>query len=202
MTRLENLIKEIHQLEEAVSEELRKTEKGLLYKVRNGKIFFEKDVLQRHRRVRLAIHKFLFQSPFLTIITTPVIYSLVFPAIFLDLMVQFYQAVCFPVYEIPKVNRADFVVLDRHKLKYLNWIERLNCTYCGYFNGVIAFVREVSARTEQYWCPIRHALRTRGTHRRYDRFLPYGDEEKFHERLEMIRAKLREENLADAQRTT
>ncbi len=193
-TKLANLLKEIHQLEEAVAEELRKTEKGLLYKIRNGRVFFEKDILARHRLGRMAIHKFLFQSPLLTVVTAPAIYSLILPALFLDLMVQFYQAVCFPVYEIQKVNRAEYVVLDRHKLKYLNWIERLNCVYCGYFNGVIAFVREVAARTEQYWCPIRHALRAKGIHPRYTQFLPYGDEDRFHERLEELRAKLREEN--------
>lgn len=110
------------------------------------------------------------------------------------LPIQAYQTVCFPVYEIHKVDRSKYVIFDRHKLRYLNGIERLNCIYCSYFNGVIAFVREVAARNEQYWCPIRHALRARGTHARHVRFLPYGDEEKFHERLEEIRTKLRQEN--------
>lgn len=46
-------------------------------------------------------------------------------------------------------------MLDRHKLSYLNSIEKFNGVYCGCANGLIAYVREITARTEQYWCPVR-----------------------------------------------
>jgi hypothetical protein len=29
----------------------------------------------------------------------------------------------------------------------------VNCVYCGYFNGLIAYVQEIAARTEQFWLP-------------------------------------------------
>jgi hypothetical protein len=57
------------------------------------------------------------------------------------------------VYRIPRVRRAEYLVVDRHHLQYLNGIERMNCLYCGYGNGVLAYAVEVAARTEQYWCP-------------------------------------------------
>lgn len=49
-------------------------------------------------------------------------------------------------------------------LSYLNAIEKLNCVYCGYGNGVIAYGREIIARTEQFWCPIKHASKAAGEH--------------------------------------
>jgi hypothetical protein len=52
----------------------------------------------------------------------------------------------------PKVRRSDYIILDRQKLRYLNSIERLNCAYCGYANGAIAYVQEIAGRTEQHWC--------------------------------------------------
>ncbi len=78
-----------------------------------------------------------------------------------------YQALCFPLYDIPKVRRSEYMLLDRHRLAYLNFLEKLNCEYCAYGNGVLAYVTEVAARTEQYWCPIKHALRMKSMHSRY-----------------------------------
>ena len=46
--------------------------------------------------------------------------------------------------------RGQYIVIDRHRLKYLNAIEKLNCVYCGYGNGVIAYARDIAGRTEQY----------------------------------------------------
>ena len=91
------------------------------------------------------------------------------------------------------MRRSDHVVFDRARLAYLNWIEALNCLYCSYANGVIAQVREIAGRTEQYWCPIKHALRTADPHRRYVQFLEYGDAEGYRSRLEALRDQLRQE---------
>jgi hypothetical protein len=106
---------------------------------------------------------------------------------FLDVFVMLYQVICFPVYGIPLVRRSDYIVLDRHRLKYLNWVEKCNCIYCGYFNGLMAYLREIAGRTEQYWCPIRHSRLPKSTHSRYDRFVDYGDAEGYRRELVEIR---------------
>ncbi len=54
-------------------------------------------------------------------------------------------------------------------------LEKLNCAYCSYANGVIAYVREIAGRTEQYWCPIKHARRAIGAYSHYAQFHDYGD---------------------------
>lgn len=127
------------------------------------------------RAFRARIRRMIDRSRPWEFITLPVIYCLIVPFAFLDVFVTIFQTICFPVYRIPRVRRAEYIRIDRHKLSYLNWLQKLNCIYCGYCNGVIAYVREVAGRTEHYWCPIKHASHTRDTHAHYDQFLPYGD---------------------------
>jgi hypothetical protein len=48
-------------------------------------------------------------------------------------------------------------------------------------------VTEVAARTEQYWCPIKHALRVKGVHSRSQHFFDYGDAEGYRRGIEQVR---------------
>jgi len=108
----------------------------------------------------------------------------------LDIFVTLYQALCFPIYGIAKVRRGDYIVFDRHQLGYLNFIERFHCEYCAYANGLIAYAAEITARTEQYFCPIKHARKILGTHSQYARFLEFGDSAEYHAKLEAFRLAL------------
>jgi hypothetical protein len=105
----------------------------------------------------------------------------------MDIWVMAYQAICFPIYRIPKVRRRDYLIFDRHHLAYLNTIEKINCAYCSYCNGAIAFVREVASRTEVYWCPIKHARRILGPHPHYLGFADFGDADGFRAKLEQMK---------------
>ncbi len=93
----------------------------------------------------------------------------------LDLAVALYQTVCFPIYGIPKVRRSDYLIFDRGRLAYLNAVEKVACIYCSYANGLLAYITEMAARTEQHFCPIKHARRDLRSHSRYAHMLPYGD---------------------------
>ncbi len=132
----------------------------------------------------------LIRLDLLTVLTSPIIYSLIFPAIILDIFVSLYQAVCFPVYGIKKVDRSKYILLDRHRLPYLSFVQKINCLYCGYFNGLIAYVREIASRTEQYWCPIKHALKAKKVHKRYENFAEYNNERDFRSRRDWLRESL------------
>ena len=127
------------------------------------------------RRQRVGLWSYVTRANAATAITAPVIYSVLVPFMVVDLWVTLYQAICFRAWGVKRVRRRDFFAIDRHQLAYLNGLEKVNCLYCSYANGVIAYVREIAARTEQYWCPIKHARRPRGSHERYESFLPYGD---------------------------
>jgi hypothetical protein len=104
---------------------------------------------------------------------------MVVPIAFLDLTMSIYQVICFRAYGIPRVRRRDYIIFDRHKLAYLNAVEKFNCVYCSYGNGVIAYVQEIASRTEAYWCPIKHADRTKTFMPRYARFSDYGSAETY-----------------------
>lgn len=127
------------------------------------------------------------------ILTSPVLYVLAVPLVLLDLAVTVYQTVCFPGYGIAKVSRSKYIIHDRHHLGYLNSIEKLNCFYCAYANGLIAYVREVAARTEQYFCPIKHLARRPMPHERYPNFFEYGDAQAYRKGLQQIREDLKKE---------
>jgi hypothetical protein len=185
--KIEELLEKIKRLDQELLGEIQKKEREFSYQIKKKRIRFEKDIRAQHRLLVKKIRVYLRETTLLTYLSIPVIWSLIVPALLLDLMISFYQAVCFPIYRIPKVRRRDYVVMDRHYLSYLNVIEKLNCAYCAYFNGVVAYVREVAARTEQYWCPIKHARKLNAIHNRYKNFFDYGDAASYREKVETVR---------------
>lgn len=123
-------------------------------------------------------------------ITGPVIYGMIFPLLIFDISITLYQLICFPIYRVKKVNRSEYIVFDRHHLSYLDFIERFHCSYCAYASGLIAYASEIVARTEQYFCPIKHAVKITGEHSRYRHFIRYGDVYDLKTRLEALRVAL------------
>jgi hypothetical protein len=170
-----------------VVEKLGEEIKSEFYELRKGKIWFSDEIKREHRRLKTSLARYVWHSRILAILTAPFIYGCIIPFALLDLFVSVYQAVCFPVYGIPKARRGDYIAIDRNKLRYLNAIEGFNCLYCSYGNGVLAFVVEVAGRTEQHWCPIKHARRTKNTHDRYAHFLPYADAAAYREQIDQVR---------------
>lgn len=144
------------------------------------------------RQHRAPLLSYVLRGDILTILTAPVIYSLIVPFAVLDAWVSLYQAVCFRAWGLVRVRRREFFIIDRYKLSYLNGLEKANCVYCSYVNGLVAYVREIAARTEQYWCPIHDGTPVRGRHDRYAGFAPYGDGAAYREMLPSLRAKLKQ----------
>ena len=128
-----------------------------------------------HPRTRTGFRAFITRTGLLSGLTTPVLYAQALPILLLDLCVTAYQWICFPIYGIERVRRGAYFAIDRHRLAYLTIVEKVNCTYCAYASGVIAYVREVTARTEAYWCPIKHRASVRDPHGLYADFFEFGD---------------------------
>jgi hypothetical protein len=188
--QITDLIDKIRALEGELDAELAKRSAELRIGLEHGRIAFEEELLRRHRELRQKLLPYLFGAHPLVMLVSPVIYAGIVPFLLLDLFVSLFQAVCFPIYGIAKIKRSDYFVFDRHHLAYLNAPEKLNCAYCSYANGLMAFAREIAARTEEYWCPIKHARRVIGTHARYALFDDYGDGEHYQARLAELRAAL------------
>ncbi|SDL46971.1 hypothetical protein SAMN05660337_3014 [Maridesulfovibrio ferrireducens] len=187
MNKIDVILGKIDDLERDLRGELRNVQNKFFYTVQERKVRFSADVKAAHREFAARWVDYVYDSGIWVILTLPFIWMPIVPALILDVTVWLYQLMCFPVYGIPRVKRRDYVVLDRHTLKYLNLIEKANCFYCSYFNGLIGFVREVGARTEQYWCPIRHARPVKSVHSRYRHFFQYGDAEGYRKGLAEVR---------------
>jgi hypothetical protein len=189
--RIRQMLDQMASLEEELATALQEHETTLLYQIKGKRVEFEESVRQAHRRLKTGFFRWLVTNRPQNLITGPIIYGMIFPIALLDLFVSFYQATCFPIYGIAKVRRADYIVFDRQQLEYLNFIEKFHCTYCAYGNGLIAYVSEVVARTEEYFCPIKHARKLRAMHARYARFLDYGDAADYEARLERYRVRMK-----------
>ena len=191
--RIRDLLTQIHALEDELATALHASEQRLFYQFKGRRIEFEDSIRATHRRLKRGVVTWLVTDRPQNLLTGPFIYSLIVPLLLLDLFVSVYQALCFPIYGIARVQRADYITIDRFQLGYLNFFERFHCAYCGYANGLLAWVVEIAARTEQYFCPIKHARRVLGEHARAQRFLEYGDAADYHGRLEAYRRALAEE---------
>ncbi|MFC5455600.1 hypothetical protein [Prosthecobacter fluviatilis] len=185
--KLETLLERMQSLEKEILRELQRKEMEFFYEVRQGRVRFTEEARAQHRLLLKRFTAYIRDSRFMILLTTPVIWSCIIPIVLLDVFMVVYQAICFPIYGIPKVKRSDYIRLDRRHLAYLNWAEKFNCEYCGYANGVLACASEVAARTEQYWCPIKHALRMKSMHSRYRFFFDYGDAQHYRQQLEKVR---------------
>ena len=189
--KISEIIEKIKALEAELEDEVQKRREEFFCDM-GKKIAFKDQILAEHRKNIQNVFIYLAKAPLLNLLTAPVIYAVIIPALLLDLFVSLYQAVCFPVYKIQKVRRGEYIVIDRHNLKYLNVIEKLNCLYCSYFNGLMGYAGEVAARTEQYWCPIKHAQNMRHMHSKYQNFFDYGDSEAFRKELSRLRDELKQ----------
>ncbi|MDP1655751.1 MAG: hypothetical protein Q8K91_06035 [Hylemonella sp.] len=190
--RIRDLLGQISALEGDLRTALHEQEQRVTFTIRGKRVEFEQSVKQAHRQLKTGFFHWLLTIRPLNLLTLPIIYAMIVPLLMLDLCVSFYQATCFPIYRVTKVRRADYFVFDRQYLGYLNVIERFQCAYCAYANGLMAYVTEIVARTEQYFCPIKHARKILGTHERYARFLEYGDAADYPARLEEFRRAMEE----------
>ncbi len=190
-TRLDEILARLHATERELQQELdrllEEKREQFHYQLRRGRVVFERGMRRWQRQHRTGLWRYLRQAPLAFVLSSPIIYGMIVPLVIVDVAFTVYQHICFRIYGIPRVRRRDYLVIDRHYLAYLNAIEKFNCVYCGYGNGLIEYIREITARTEQYWCPIKHAIRTLDPHARSQRFFDYGDAEAYRKGLEALR---------------
>jgi hypothetical protein len=177
-------------MEQEIELEMKRKRAELQADFEETRVRFEHEVLEQQRRFKTGLLSYVFSAKLSTALTAPIIYAVFFPMVLLDMAVTLYQTICFPVYGIARVKRSDYFVFDRSHLAYLNLLEKFNCAYCSYGNGLMAYAREVVARTEQYWCPIKHARKIMAAHPYYTGFVDFGDAEGYKRELEELRAEL------------
>lgn len=196
--RIRLIAEQITALENELQEAIEQHESRLLYQIEGKRVMFEQAVREAHQRVKLGVFRWFLTVRPQNYLTMPVIYGAAIPLLLLDLCVSLYQTLCFPIYRIAKVQRADYIVYDHQHLAYLNIIEKFHCLYCSYAVGLLAYMSEILARTEQYFCPIKHAHKVRSVNSRYERFLDFGEADNFHDKLETLRSELAKEANGEA----
>lgn len=179
---VDRLLAQIKVLESELEAEFAIRRAKLQYKLSGSRAVFEAEILRAHRAMRVGLAKYVFSANIFIVLTAPVIYSVIVPFVLLDIFITAYQWICFPIYGIEKVKRSDYFVFDRYHLQYLNLVEKINCAYCSYGNGLMAYAGEISGRTEKYWCPIKHARKAVKVHQHYMDFADYGDADTFHQK--------------------
>lgn len=188
--RIQQLLDQMTALEDDLRAALSEQPSSIFFQIKGKRVEFEQSMQETHRRLKTNFFRWLVTNRPQNLITGPIIYAMIIPLVITDIFISFYQLTCFPIYGIKKVRRADYIIFDRQHLSYLNFIEKFHCTYCAYGSGMIAYISEIVARTEQYFCPIKHARKILGTHARYSRFLGFGEAENYEAKLEEYRRAL------------
>ena len=188
--KIREIIEEIEAMKVKLGEEIAQQESYISYEIQNGYVKFEKDVLEKQKENMKNLLAWFGEVPLLQFLAAPIIYGMVIPAILFDVLVFIYQQVVFRIFKVELLKRSDYIVYDRHYLGYLNSIEKLNCVYCSYINGLMQYASAIAARTEFYFCPIKHAKKIVYQHDYYHEYLMYGDEDMYHDKLQELRKKV------------
>jgi len=176
-SKIKKILVRIDELNDSLKKEhIRLSKKYGFYVQKKKVIFFEK-IRKQNKRFRMPAWKYAFPKSLRHLISIPFIYSMIIPAVILDVFISIYQLAAFPLYGIPRVKRSEYIVYDRRFLDYLNVIQKVHCIYCTYVNGLFAYAVEIGARTERYWCPIKAASKPKSYHGWYKDFADYGDPE-------------------------
>jgi hypothetical protein len=189
-SNINGILQKIAALEDELAAAVHAQESRVFFQLNGKRVEFERSAREAHRKLRTNLFRWLVTDRPQNLITGPLIYGMAVPLVMLDVCVSFYQWACFPIYGIAKVRRSDYLVFDRRHLGYLNSIEKFHCTYCEYANGLMGYIAEILARTEQYFCPIKHARKILAAHSHYKRFLAYGDGVAYEAKLEEYRVAL------------
>lgn len=189
--QIQEFLDRIQQLETAIEAEAKERRQQWQADFEEHKVRFEQEVLAQQKRFKEGLLGYVFTAEWRHVLCVPFIYAVLLPMVLFDVFVSIYQWICFPLFGMPRVQRSSFFVYDRSHLAYLNWLEKINCAYCSYGNGLVAYGREVVGLTEKYWCPIKHARRRMQAHPYYHGFTDFGDAESYRSELARLSAELK-----------
>ncbi len=172
-SKINDILKRMEELKSQLQAEYDALMERYDYAFENRKVVFSEKAKNLQKGLRESIPHYLLSAEVRNILSAPFIYVMIVPAVVLDLFLTMFQYTAFPLYGIERVKRGDHIIFDRRFLGYLNWIEKANCLYCSYVNGLFSYATEIGGRTERYWCPIKYAIKLEQTHRHYADFADF-----------------------------
>lgn len=192
--KIKEILEEIETLKEKLGEEIAEQEKHISYEIKNGYVRFEKDVFEKQKENMKNLLAWFREIPLLHLLSSPIIYAMIIPAVLLDIILFIYQQVVFRIYKFKFIKRRDYIIYDHQYLGYLNPIEKLNCLYCSYFNGLMQYAAAIASRTELFFCPIKHAKKVAYEHDFYNMYFEYGEGDEYQTKLKDLRNKNEKNN--------
>jgi len=187
--KIKEIVEEIEAMKLKLAEEIANQENYISYEVHDGYIKFENEVLAKQKRNMKSLLSWFREVPLLHFLAAPIIYGMIIPSVLFDMAIFIYQNIVFRIFKFEFIKRSDYIIFDHQYLGYLNPIEKLNCLYCSYVNGLMQYSSAVAGRTELFFCPIKHAKKVAGEHNYYNEFLSYGDGEEYQKKLKELRRK-------------
>lgn len=180
-SKISEILKKIETLRNELHQEYDKLARKYDFFIKNKKVIFSEKIRKYQSSKKENLFHYIFTAKLRSILSMPFIYAMIIPAVILDIFLCIYQFTALKLYWIPRVSRKDYFLYDRRFLKYLNLLEKLNCLYCSYVNWLFAYAVEIWARTEQYWCPIKHATKNDSEHKYFQYYADYWDVDWFNE---------------------
>lgn len=181
-SKITELLKKFESLRADLEKEYSRVTREYGYSIEKQRVVFLKEFARRNKKFREGVLRMVFNTPVRDLLSIPFIYMMVIPAVVLDFFLTIYQYTAFFLYRIPRVKRSEYFIYERRFLDYLNWLEKINCLYCSYVNGLFAYAVEIGARTERYWCPLKATHHPKFTHSLYNDFADYGNPEEWREK--------------------
>jgi len=176
---IRDILAKIDSLNNELREEYDRLSKEYGFYIEKKKVIFLEQFKKKNKTFKFPTWKYVIPTNIRHLLSMPFIYGMIVPAVLLDLALTIYQYTAFSLYRIPYVKRSDFFIYDRRYLDYLNLVQKINCLYCSYVNGLFAYAVEIGARTERYWCPIKAAHKPKFSHGWYKDFADYGNPEEW-----------------------
>ncbi|MCW8820704.1 MAG: hypothetical protein OQK45_00640 [Sulfurovum sp.] len=185
--KIREIVEEIESMKLKLAEEIAKQESHISYEIHNGYVKFDKEVVSKQKENMKNLLIWFGEVPLLHFLAAPIIYGMIIPTILFDVILFIYQHTVFRIFKFGFIKRSNYVIFDHQYLGYLNPIEKLNCVYCSYVNGLMQYASAIAGRTEFYFCPIKHAKKVAYQHSYYDKYLVYGEEKDYQKNLKALR---------------
>ena len=182
-SKINEIIKDIENKKNELLIEYEKIKEKYGFSFKKWKIVFNDKESKYNKTFKPWLFRYVIFVKFKHLVSMPFIYSVIIPTIILDIFLFIFQQTCFRLYGIPLVKRLDYIIFDRRFLDYLNIVQKFNCLYCSYVNGIFSYAVEIWWRTEKYWCPIKYAKKMKWQHNWQEHFADYWDAKWFKESI-------------------
>jgi hypothetical protein len=185
-SKIKKILEKMDSLNESLQEEYKHMSEKYGFSIEKRRVIFLQKFKQRNKSFRIPTWEYVIPQNVRHILSMPFIYIMIIPVGTLDLFLVLYNHTALPLYRIPSVKREDHFIYDRQFLDYLNLIQKANCIYCSYVNGLFSFATEIGAQTERYWCPLKAAHKPKHNHSLYKYFADYGNPEEWKEKFNKV----------------